>query len=462
MITKTVFPKEIYVIICNGISDIGKGWLTSAIGALNPERTLPIKIDPLLNTYFPPHLGVEINEICSSEEVRDFLGQTENTKPFWVSDDLKLYKSVGMAVYPECNIIAGNLWKQFLVTLDNQPKFIRENEYKKVTFNDLSFFLAKMIAQIVRKRKPERVLIEIGGTVDDREMSYLPAAMRYLAQPELLGCPPEIILLSYLDYSEDEDSAYRIKTQYVRHGILETRQSYYKLPIRACFVRRRGVPDSVSDNVLVDDLKNVAFETQTDPTKFHLLSNIPKERLSELTQLFRKRSIFSPSVKVKKYCLISTCLLGIPCQWDGTVASKLLPSQVAERFHLVPVCPEQLGGMSTPRQAAEIVGGDGSGVLDGTNRVVTCEGVDVTEKFFLGAQRTLDIAQRCGATQMITQRCSPSCSCNTIYDGTFSKTIRTGMGVTAAMLQEHGVELCDIENLYPTFGEALKETIVKK
>jgi uncharacterized protein YbbK (DUF523 family) len=107
----------------------------------------------------------------------------------------------------------------------------------------------------------------------------------------------------------------------------------------------------------------------------------------------------------------------------------------------VQVCPEEDGGLPTPRPRAEIVGGDGHDVLAGRATVMTEQGVDVTEIYLAGAQAALAAAQDAGATKAILKSRSPSCGRSTIYDGTFTRTEREGDGVTAALLIENGIEV---------------------
>ena len=160
-------------------------------------------------------------------------------------------------------------------------------------------------------------------------------------------------------------------------------------------------------------------------------------------------------------CLVSACLLGCPTAYDGKarLQDKLLT--LAARGRVVSVCPEVAGGMTTPRPAAEIVGGDGDDVLDGRARVVTITGEDVTEAFLRGAEHALVVAQRYGITRAILRQRSPSCGSVHIYDGTHSGRLRDGPGVTTALLRRHDVIVCsedDLERFYPSHA-FLSETI---
>ena len=106
-----------------------------------------------------------------------------------------------------------------------------------------------------------------------------------------------------------------------------------------------------------------------------------------------------------------------------------------------------MGELSTPRPAAEIVGGDGADVLDGKARVVTVDGEDKTEAFLAGAYRALEIAQAHRATHAILKSKSPSCGCGQIYDGSFTGTLADSDGVTAALFRRHGIEITTEEDL---------------
>ena len=105
------------------------------------------------------------------------------------------------------------------------------------------------------------------------------------------------------------------------------------------------------------------------------------------------------------------------------------------------MCPEEDGGLGTPRPPAEIFGGDGADVLRGTARVLTKGGVDVTEGYLVGARLALEAARAAGATTAILKARSPSCGSGCIYDGSFTRTARQGDGVTAALLKAEGIEV---------------------
>lgn len=132
---------------------------------------------------------------------------------------------------------------------------------------------------------------------------------------------------------------------------------------------------------------------------------------------------------MKEKLLVSACLLGINCKYSG--GNNRLPEAeaLAARFELVPVCPEQLGGLPTPRPCAERVG----------ERVINRAGEDVTAAFRLGAERTAEIARSGGVRRALLQERSPSCGSAQIYDGAFTGALVPGKGVTAELLEARGV-----------------------
>jgi uncharacterized protein YbbK (DUF523 family) len=141
--------------------------------------------------------------------------------------------------------------------------------------------------------------------------------------------------------------------------------------------------------------------------------------------------------------LVSACLLGEKVRYNGAAATA--GSEVFSRWldegRIVPFCPEVAGGLGVPRPAAEIGGGDGAAVLDGVAAVVTREQANVTANFLRGAELALAAALAHGARLAILKDGSPSCGSTSIYDGTFSGTKREGMGVTATLLERHGIRV---------------------
>lgn len=129
--------------------------------------------------------------------------------------------------------------------------------------------------------------------------------------------------------------------------------------------------------------------------------------------------------------IVSACLAGYRCRYDGKTVPDDAIVDLVRTGNAIPVCPEMLGGLPCPRVPSERT-------ADG-ERVVTKEGTDVTEAFRRGADETLRLAQRYGCTRAILKARSPSCGKGTVYDGTFSGTLREGDGVTAELLMKHGI-----------------------
>jgi uncharacterized protein YbbK (DUF523 family) len=146
--------------------------------------------------------------------------------------------------------------------------------------------------------------------------------------------------------------------------------------------------------------------------------------------------------------LISACLLGVRCNWSGDDKYKDVRAIELSRVEtLIPVCPEQLGGLPTPRTPQEIQGGIGEDVLDGKCRVLNTNGQNVTSQFIRGAEETLRIANQLRVKEFICKSGSPSCGCGQIYDGTFSGKLILGDGVTTALLKRNGIRIIAEENL---------------
>lgn len=143
--------------------------------------------------------------------------------------------------------------------------------------------------------------------------------------------------------------------------------------------------------------------------------------------------------------LISACLAGFNVRYNGTNSLDEKIQKLVLENKAVTVCPELMGGFSTPREPAEIVGGDGQDVLDGNATVVERSGRDVTELYLKGAYVTLQKALEVGATQVVLKENSPSCGSAQIYNGEFNGTKLVGEGVTTALLRRHGIEVLSEE-----------------
>lgn len=133
----------------------------------------------------------------------------------------------------------------------------------------------------------------------------------------------------------------------------------------------------------------------------------------------------------KEKILISACLIGLNCKYNGgnNENSKLV--ELMKEKDLIPICPEQLGGLKTPRVSAERK----------QEKVITKEGVDVTKEYQKGAEEVLNLAKKLNIKKAILKSRSPSCGIDEIYDGTFSHTLIKRDGVAAELLKKNGIEV---------------------
>lgn len=142
-------------------------------------------------------------------------------------------------------------------------------------------------------------------------------------------------------------------------------------------------------------------------------------------------------MKNKPKILISACLLGENCKYNGGNNSDAIPADALAKlrqiYELIAVCPECMGGLTTPREPAEICA---------NGRVLTkFSGCDVTAEFILGAQICAEIASENGCKIAVLKERSPSCGSDEIYDGSFTGRLVSGDGITAAALKSLGVRV---------------------
>jgi uncharacterized protein YbbK (DUF523 family) len=145
--------------------------------------------------------------------------------------------------------------------------------------------------------------------------------------------------------------------------------------------------------------------------------------------------------------LVSSCLAGLEVRYNGTHCLDKKIHQLIEENQAITVCPELLGGFTTPREPAEIVGGNGEDVLDGKAKVIEKSGGDVTELYIKGAYATLRKAQEVNATVVVLKEFSPSCGSLMIYNGEFKGKKIVGNGVTTALLKRNGIKVVSEEGL---------------
>ena len=133
--------------------------------------------------------------------------------------------------------------------------------------------------------------------------------------------------------------------------------------------------------------------------------------------------------------LVSACLAGINCKYNGGNNYNEEIFQMVKRGEAIPICAEQLGGLTTPRTPAEIR------IIDGKRRVINKNGEDVTEQFEKGAREVVELALKLGINKAILQTRSPSCGVGKIYSGNFDGQLIDGNGILSQMLIENGIEV---------------------
>ena len=133
--------------------------------------------------------------------------------------------------------------------------------------------------------------------------------------------------------------------------------------------------------------------------------------------------------------IVSACLVGCQCRYDGGTQPREDLIKLYQAGKLIPVCPEQLGGLPTPRDPAEQIG----------NKLITNQGADVTAEYAKGAQEALRLTQEVKAKKAYLKSRSPMCGKDTIYDGTFSGTLTKGNGVFTQQLLKHNIEVVSID-----------------
>ena len=129
--------------------------------------------------------------------------------------------------------------------------------------------------------------------------------------------------------------------------------------------------------------------------------------------------------------LVSACLLGTPCRYDGKSKPEPRIEALLEKYRIIPVCPEVLGGLPTPRTPSERI----------EDKVIAKDGRDVTANYFRGALEAFRIATKNGCKKALLKKNSPSCSNKMVYDGSFSGKLVEGMGVAAEFLSARGIEV---------------------
>ena len=144
---------------------------------------------------------------------------------------------------------------------------------------------------------------------------------------------------------------------------------------------------------------------------------------------------------MKKPILCSACLLGLNTKYNGENNLNKKVIELSKTELLVPVCPEQLGGMPTPRKPQQLQNCSGEDVLDRKGKIKNEQGKDGSLGFIKGAQETLKIAKFLGVKKAILKQKSPSCGCGLVHDGSFTGRVIKGNGVASALLKRNGIEV---------------------
>lgn len=152
--------------------------------------------------------------------------------------------------------------------------------------------------------------------------------------------------------------------------------------------------------------------------------------------------------QLKEVCdmiLVSACLAGVHCRYDGSAKENETIMKLIREGKAIPVCPEQIGGLMTPRKAIE-------GPING--KLLAKDGEDFTKPFMKGAMETLALFQKYHCTKAILKEYSPSCGVNQIYDGNFNGALIEGSGATTTLLRENGIEVLSEKDL-ERMGDAI-------
>ena len=139
--------------------------------------------------------------------------------------------------------------------------------------------------------------------------------------------------------------------------------------------------------------------------------------------------------------LISACLAGINCKYSGGNNYNKKAFELVKNGEAIPICPEQLGGLTTPRSPAEVR------IVNGERKVFTKDNIDVTDAFVKGANEVLRIAKELDIKKAVLQSRSPSCGVGKTYSGNFDGILVDGNGILAQTLLDNGIDVIDINEL---------------
>ena len=138
---------------------------------------------------------------------------------------------------------------------------------------------------------------------------------------------------------------------------------------------------------------------------------------------------------MKETVLVSACLLGLNCKYNGKNNYNIIIEEMLKDYNIIPICPEIMGGLPTPRNQSEIK----------NDKVITIDGKNVTENFNKGANEVLFLAKKYNIKKAFLKSKSPSCGNGKIYDGTFTNTLVNGFGITAKLLKDNNIDIITID-----------------
>jgi len=156
---------------------------------------------------------------------------------------------------------------------------------------------------------------------------------------------------------------------------------------------------------------------------------------------------------MKKKILISACLLGKNCRYNGGHSQLTELEEIDVEW--IPVCPEESGGLSTPRPSAEMQE-NAETILNGKGKIITNKGKNVTAEFIQGAEKSLQLGLEAEVKIAVLKSKSPSCGIGKIYDGSFTKTLKTGNGIFAHLCHENDIVCVPSDNI-----NQIKKTLAK-
>jgi len=173
-----------------------------------------------------------------------------------------------------------------------------------------------------------------------------------------------------------------------------------------------------------------------------------KKYLLELKSFYKVIGIHTNQIRGEQMIVVSSCLAGLKVRYNETDCLDESMEKLLNDKKIRTVCPELLGGFSTPREPAEIIGGNGYDVLDGKAVVQDRKGNDVTQMYINGAFKTLEFIKSLNPEMVVLKENSPSCGSSFIYTGCFDGTKKDGVGVTTAILRRNGIKVISENELF--------------